>query len=117
MSKARFPAEPSHEHGWRAPLCGTAADHRPEADDEPAVEVRRGKQAAGEALAEQASHRPDTAPALGLRAGRDVSPLSSRPQRRERMKRYRLAASLALAILGVLALAGSVAAGEQVPFK
>ena len=33
------------------------------------------------------------------------------------MKRYRLAASLALAVLGVLALAGPVAAGEQVPFK
>jgi hypothetical protein len=33
------------------------------------------------------------------------------------MKRYRLAASLALAVLGLLALAGPVAAGEQVPFK
>jgi hypothetical protein len=33
------------------------------------------------------------------------------------MKRYRLAAGLALAVLGVLALAGPVAAGEQVPFK
>ena len=33
------------------------------------------------------------------------------------MKRYRLAASLALAVLGVLALAGPLAAGEQVPFK
>ena len=33
------------------------------------------------------------------------------------MKRYRLAAGLALAVLGVLALAGPVAAGKQVPFK
>ena len=33
------------------------------------------------------------------------------------MKRYRLVASLALAVLGALALAGPVAAGEQVPFK
>ena len=33
------------------------------------------------------------------------------------MKRYRLAASLVLAVLGVLALAGPVAAGKQVPFK
>ena len=33
------------------------------------------------------------------------------------MKRYHLAASLALAVLGVPALAGPVAAGEQVPFK
>jgi hypothetical protein len=33
------------------------------------------------------------------------------------MKRYRLAAGLALAVLGVLVPAGSVAAGEQVPFK
>ena len=33
------------------------------------------------------------------------------------MKRYRLAAGLALAVLGVPALAGPVAAGEQVPFK
>ena len=33
------------------------------------------------------------------------------------MKRYRLATSLALAVLGVLALAGPVAAGKQVPFK
>ncbi len=33
------------------------------------------------------------------------------------MKRNRLAAGLALAVLGVLSLAGPVAAGEQVPFK
>ena len=33
------------------------------------------------------------------------------------MKRYSLAASLALAVLGLLAPAGPVAAGEQVPFK
>jgi hypothetical protein len=33
------------------------------------------------------------------------------------MNRYRLAAGLALAVLGVPALAGPVAAGEQVPFK
>ena len=33
------------------------------------------------------------------------------------MKRYRLAASLALAVLGVPSLAGPVAAGEHVPFK
>ena len=33
------------------------------------------------------------------------------------MKRYRLAAGLALAVLGAPALAGPVAAGEQVPFK
>ena len=33
------------------------------------------------------------------------------------MKRYRLAAGLALAVLGVPALAGPVAAGDQVPFK
>jgi hypothetical protein len=33
------------------------------------------------------------------------------------MKRYRLAAGLALAVIAVLALAGPVAAGDQVPFK
>ena len=33
------------------------------------------------------------------------------------MKRYSSAASLALAVLAVLGLAGPVAAGEQVPFK
>jgi hypothetical protein len=33
------------------------------------------------------------------------------------MRRYRFPTSLALAVLGVLALAGPVAAGEQVPFK
>ena len=33
------------------------------------------------------------------------------------MKRYCFAASLALAVLAVLSLAGPVAAGEQVPFK
>ena len=33
------------------------------------------------------------------------------------MKRYSFAASLALAVLAVLSLAGPVAAGEQVPFK
>jgi len=33
------------------------------------------------------------------------------------MKRYSSAASLALAVVAVLALAGPVAAGEQVPFK
>ena len=33
------------------------------------------------------------------------------------MKRYSSAASLALAALAVLALAGPAAAGEQVPFK
>ena len=33
------------------------------------------------------------------------------------MNRYRLAAGLALAVLGLLALAGPVAAGKQVPFK
>ena len=33
------------------------------------------------------------------------------------MNRYRLAAGLALAVLGVLALAGPVAAGDHVPFK
>jgi hypothetical protein len=33
------------------------------------------------------------------------------------MKRYSLAASLALAVLAVLALAGPAAAGDQIPFK
>ena len=38
------------------------------------------KNAAGEVLtAKQAPHRPGTAPALGLRAGNDVSPLYRRP--------------------------------------
>src|SRR5882724_5097301 len=38
------------------------------------------KKAAGEVLtAKQAPHRPGTAPALGLRAGNDVSPLYRRP--------------------------------------
>jgi hypothetical protein len=33
------------------------------------------------------------------------------------MKRYSLAASLALAVLAIMSLAGPIAAGEQVPFK
>ena len=36
--------------------------------------------AGGVLTAKQAPHRPGTAPAPGLRAGDDVSPLSSRPQ-------------------------------------
>src|SRR5437867_1865272 len=38
-------------------------------------------------------------------------------KRRDAMKRHSSAASLALAVLAVLGLAGPVAAGEQVPFK
>src|SRR6202040_176766 len=76
------------------------------------------KKAAGEVLtAKQAPHRPGTAPALGLRAGNDVSPLYRRPKGREVMKRYSFAASLALAVVVVLGLAGPAAAGDQVPFK
>src|SRR5262245_11539404 len=40
----------------------------------------RHEKAAGEVLtAKQAPHQPGTAPAFGLRAGRDVSPFSRRP--------------------------------------
>jgi hypothetical protein len=48
---------------------------------------------------------------------RTVTMLFLLSQRRDAMKRHSSAASLALAVLAVLGLAGPVAAGEQVPFK
>ncbi len=42
---------------------------------------------------------------------------SNRRQRRNAMKRYSPAASIVLALLAVLGLAGPVAAGDQVPFR
>src|SRR6266849_6035819 len=75
--------------------------------------------AAGEVLtAKQAPHRPGTAPALGLRAGNDVSSLYRRPME---VPMFRLISlrriALALAAFAVLGLAGPGAAGEDVPFK
>src|SRR5262245_23469171 len=51
-------------------LCSTVADRR----------SRPRKAAGGVLTAKQASHRPGTAPALGLRAGNDVSPVYRRPK-------------------------------------
>src|SRR5437868_4225254 len=59
-----------------------------------------------------ARHRPG---ARSARRDRCLSILSQTG--REAMKRYRSTAGLVLAVLGVLSLAGPVAAGEQVPFK
>jgi len=69
------------------------------------------KKAAGGVLtAKQAPNRPGTAPALGLRAGSDVSQTKRRDS-------HSSAASLALAVLTVLGLAGPTLAQQQVPFK
>src|SRR5438034_656478 len=57
------------------------------------------EKAAGEVLtAKQAPHRPGTAPALGLRAGNDVSPLYRRPTWKRRLYHviHQLAAQPAL---------------------
>src|SRR5262245_26853544 len=60
-----------------------------------------------------ARHRP------GARSARRERCLSilSQTTRRDSMKRHSFAASLALAVLAVLGLAGPATAGEHVPFK
>jgi hypothetical protein len=53
---------------------------KPESEEKASEFLIREKEAAGGVLtAKQAPHRPGTAPALGLRAGCDVSPFDRRP--------------------------------------
>src|SRR5712691_6664637 len=84
-----------------------------------ALKKDRSIKAAGEVpTAKQAPHRPGTAPALGLRAGNDVS-LFYRRSMEILMQRFATLRRIAfaLSVAAVLGFVGPVAAGEQVSFK
>jgi hypothetical protein len=84
------------------------------------LEIRptESTKAAGEALTvKKAPHRPGNAPALGLRAGRDVFPLYCKPTRKDVMLFRSYVPMLALAVFAIPALSNSVSAGEPVPFQ